>query len=330
MIPSRVLKRPLRGDDVERWQLFLLGQEIDPGPVDGVFGVGTETATKAFQERHSIEVDGTVGGLTLQAAIALGFGSIEAPDALALPTPAEPMTATQFLESIRAASRPAREEAIVAAVLAGHVPSFLRTFRTISFSAAGLDGAMRVAAVRVLPDYLAIGTDDDFLRIPMSPISAQRIADACGCLLPTTKLVATFWSSADLKLPPRPLPAGPSMMSTEYYVRHQMWVEQQRGGRATGALIAGHKKDVVITNRLDGKPKSVAIFGWHQLNGVPIQPLSTLHENTYADYSHGIRLIHGAMIVDGAARPTAEVLRDRTLAPLLSDEGAIADPRAIR
>ncbi|APR86111.1 Hypothetical protein A7982_11460 [Minicystis rosea] len=119
-------------------------------------------------------------------------------------------------------------------------------------------------------------------------------------------------------------------MSTPYYEQHQAKIEQQRAGRATGALLAGHKKDVVITNRLGWKPKSVAIFGWHQLNGVPIQPLSTVHENTYADYSHGIRLIHGEVLVDGAKRATADVLGDRILAPLLSDEGVISDPRAIR
>ncbi|APR86110.1 N-acetylmuramoyl-L-alanine amidase [Minicystis rosea] len=413
MIPSRVLKRPLRGDDVERWQLFLLGQELDPGPIDGLFGAGTEQATRAFQQQHGLDADGKVGRLTLQAALALGFGSLDEPDdtdergpqwpprpdfapistlaerqalfgafqyresptetdrerivildhwqeenivrveipqirglpgaaangaischrlaaepilavfaaweraglldrvltwggcynprfvrglasqgvlsnhafgsafdinapynplgaepalvgkkgsvrelveiandfgfywgghfdsrpdgmhfelaklvedppvlhdlgahstleglsadpseMIALPTPDAPMTGTQFLETIRSASRPAREEAIVAALLEGHVPSFLRVFQHLAVSAPGRDGAMHAALVRVLPDYLAIGTDDDFIRVPMSPISAQRIADASGCLLPTTKLVTTIWANAALKLRP--------------------------------------------------------------------------------------------------------------------------------
>ena len=60
---------------------------------------------------------------------------------------------------------------------------------------------------------------------------------------------------------------------------------------------------------------------------VPIQPLSTVHENTYADYSHGVRLVSGTMVVDGVERPIAEVLQDPKLAGLVSDEGAIRRPR---
>ena len=44
----RVLKRGLSGDDVERWQQFLLGQgqQLE---VDGGFGEDTFEATKKFQ-----------------------------------------------------------------------------------------------------------------------------------------------------------------------------------------------------------------------------------------------------------------------------------------
>src|SRR5207253_1071838 len=58
-----------------------------------------------------------------------------------------------------------------------------------------------------------------------------------------------------------------------------------------GALIAGIKKDVVITNRLGEKPNHVAIYGWHKLDGDPIQPLTIVHISPYVDYSHGIRLV---------------------------------------
>ena len=36
----------------------------DPGPVDGVFGVATESAVKAFQQEREIPVDGIVGKVT--------------------------------------------------------------------------------------------------------------------------------------------------------------------------------------------------------------------------------------------------------------------------
>jgi hypothetical protein len=119
------------------------------------------------------------------------------------------------------------------------------------------------------------------------------------------------------------------MMSNDYYQRHNTMVEQQMAQRGSehGQLTAGHQKDVVISNRLTQHPDRVAIYGWHQPNGKPVQPLSTVHENSYADYSHGVRLVGGTMVVDGVERPLAEVLQDPELAGLVSNEGAIRNPR---
>jgi peptidoglycan hydrolase-like protein with peptidoglycan-binding domain len=36
----------------------------DPGPVDGVFGIATESAVKAFQQEREIPADGIVGKVT--------------------------------------------------------------------------------------------------------------------------------------------------------------------------------------------------------------------------------------------------------------------------
>ncbi len=51
-------------------------------------------------------------------------------------------------------------------------------------------------------------------------------------------------------------------------------IREKQPKNAAGKLIAGHKKDVVITNRLLTMPKRVAIYGWHRPNGSPIQPLA--------------------------------------------------------
>jgi len=83
----------------------------------------------------------------------------------------------------------------------------------------------------------------------------------------------------------------------------------------------------VISNALIARPGRVAIYGWQQPGGKNIQPLSTVHENTYADYSHGVRLVDSTMVVDGVERPIAEVLRDPVLCKLVSGEGVIRDPR---
>lgn len=45
-----------------------------------------------------------------------------------------------------------------------------------------------------------------------------------------------------------------------------------------------------------------------QFNGIPIQPLYNGHEQTYADYSHGIRLVQRVVILDSAAVMIDDIL----------------------
>jgi peptidoglycan hydrolase-like protein with peptidoglycan-binding domain len=69
----RILRRGSEGEDVRSWQNFLLGQNLLEGGVDGRFGPLTEKATRTFQQRNGLEVDGTVGPLTYAAALQKGF-----------------------------------------------------------------------------------------------------------------------------------------------------------------------------------------------------------------------------------------------------------------
>jgi hypothetical protein len=256
--------------------------------------------------------------------------SLSSSGSLALPPrPTSAPTGTQFIAQIKGLDANQREEAFLGQILAGNVPEQLRQFKEIDVSAKSPDGSQHQAKVRVLPDYLAIGSKDDYVLVPMTPLTAQKIADATGTSLPTRKLVNDIYKAAEVKLAPKPKPPGAQMTSTTYYAEHNATLQQQRDKAQAqpGQLIAGHKKDVVLSNRLDQKPKTVAIYGWHQPDGKAIQPLSTVHEDTYADYSHGIRLIGGTVRVDGVERPIAEVLHDPALAPLLSDEGALKSTR---
>ncbi len=175
-----------------------------------------------------------------------------------------------------------------------------------------------------MPDYLAVGSDDDFVRVPMTPMVAQRIADAFGCALPTQKIVDQIYKAASVKLAPMPLTEARE--ATETSLQHNTIVEKQRTGRKLGELVAGTKKDVVVTNRLTEKPNRVAIYGWHKLDGVPIQPLTIVHHNTYVDYSHGIRLVRRTVIVNDQPRDIRHVLHAAEYCPLLSDEGPLDRP----
>ena len=115
------------------------------------------------------------------------------------------------------------------------------------------------------------------------------------------------------------------MRSTAYLLRHNAIVQAQRASQA-GALDdleAGSKKDLVLTRRLWEMPGRVAIYGWHRLDGTPIQPLSLVHGARYADYSHGVRLVWSTAWLDGRPRRLEELLSRPQTAGWLSDEGAI-------
>jgi hypothetical protein len=157
----------------------------------------------------------------------------------------------------------------------------------------------------------------------MTPFTAQRIADRLGCVLPTPKMVDDMYAAAAIKLDPSPIPPTPAMTTVPVFIQHNETLRDQRKGRPLGALVAGHKKDVVIANRLFAAPGKVAIYGWHKRGGIPIQPLYTGHVATWVDYSHGIRLVRRRLIANGASTTVEAVLADPDLAPLLSNEGVM-------
>ncbi len=232
--------------------------------------------------------------------------------------PSDSPSGSELARSLRGLDREEREVRVLSEVVRGNVPSWLRDMRPVR-----IDGTVTFWAA---PDYLAIGSDTDFLRIPLTPQTAQRIADATGTSLPTTRMVDAIWNAAQVRLGPTPIPPNRLMTTIPVFEDHQRKVERQRRrARAEpGALVAGHKKDVVLTNELAERPEAVAIYGWHYLDGRPIQRLYLGHTNDWVDYSHGIRLVDDSVTVGRERRALADVLVDRELAGLLSSEGAMS------
>jgi len=221
-----------------------------------------------------------------------------------------------------------RDNEVLNQVLSGNLPAFLRQLTPVDFTGTRANGDAVRVTICVIPEYLSIGTNLDFVRVPMGLAAAARIANELGFLLPTTKMVDAIYGQARVRLAPRPMKPTSEMESTAYLVEHNRTLDAQRaaGGEGLTELTAGQKKDIVLTNRLRSKPGRVAIYGWHRPNGKPIQPLSTVHGAAYADYSHGVRLVSRTAYVDGVERDLADIIQDRELAPLVSSEGPIADP----
>ncbi|NUP06091.1 MAG: hypothetical protein HOW73_08535 [Polyangiaceae bacterium] len=237
------------------------------------------------------------------------------------PRPAGAETGSKFLERVEGLGRAATDEAIFEAISKGNVPEYERAWVPIEIG----DGEGPRAKLNVSCDYLAIGSDDDFIRIPMTPCAAQRIADLVGAVLPTVKLVNIIYEHASAKLPPSYIEGGPTEGTVEDYAVHHEKLERRRraAGFPLGVLTAGHKKDIVLSTRLEEKADCVAIYGWHKRDGDVIQPLSIVHSRRYADYSHGVRLVGGEMVLDGKPRRVVDVLADPALADVISDEGPL-------
>jgi hypothetical protein len=243
-----------------------------------------------------------------------------------IPTrPLHALTGSQFAESISTLDARQRERAVLAEILEGNLPTFLRRLIPVTLTSRTAGGRPLSATIFVMPDYLAIGADTDFLRIPMNLETAAAIAARFHFVLPTRKMVDAIYKQSAFHFVPEPLPPGPEMRSTDYYRTHNLMIERQARERGIplGPLVSGHKKDVVVTNLLARTQGRIAIYGWHRPNGAPIQPLSTVHGVCYADYSHGIRLVSEMAIEDGTFRPVRDILQDAVLANALSDEGTI-------
>ena len=81
--------------------------------------------------------------------------------------------------------------------------------RPVDLSYQRSDGSRLTGTVWVMPDYLAIGKDDDFLRMPLSLPDALTICDEYGFVLPTRKIVDAVYQQASLHLAPKPMTPGP-------------------------------------------------------------------------------------------------------------------------
>jgi hypothetical protein len=229
------------------------------------------------------------------------------------------LTGTDFYKTAFPFKWQQRDSFVLKEIFSGNVPSFLKKFIAVHVQVKDSStGKIIKATYYVAPDYLSVGTDKDWARINITPYAAQKIADSFNCFLPTKKMVDDIYKTAKVKLEPVPMYAFRDSTPTMY--QHHLIIEGQRKGRK--GLIAGIQKDVVITGKLlrDLKTDRVAIYGWHKLDGIPIQPLYTSHVYWWVDYSQGIRLVYRKIKINHKWIDYTDVLKDAVLRKLICDE----------
>lgn len=229
------------------------------------------------------------------------------------------ISGSSFYKKAAAMNWKQRDSLAVQEILSGNFPSFIKKMIGVHHSIIDSSTGKTIkATIYVTADYLSIGNNADWARIPLTPMAAQQIADSFHCFLPTKKIVDEIYKAAIVKLEPVPMYSYRDSTPTMY--QHHLIIEGQR--KQKKGLIAGIKKDVIITDQLNlpSKQNKVAIYGWHQLNGKPIQPVYTGHVNLYVDYSHGIRLVYELIKINGKWVSYTEVLKHPVWYRLLTDE----------
>lgn len=251
-----------------------------------------------------------------------------------LPEQQSKVSGTEFIDLTQNKSVQERDAMAGNLILRGNFPSFLRTFVPITITQGD-----NTLVYRVSPDFLRIGNDTNSVIWPLSAEQAQKIADAFGCILPTPKMSKQIWEQAKVRLSAKPLSGmtstignktySPSeftqskhMVSNEGIALHNKIIQRQLNdlNYRPGDLVAGGKKDIVLSNELTGTGR-MGLHGLYDSEGNAIQKGSlTPHPTNHIEYAIGTRLIdRNATLNNEKVDLLNDVLKSKTYANLINE-----------
>lgn len=246
----------------------------------------------------------------------------ESPSKIHFPETSKQFDLDIFIKSNKNKLKDTRQRAGLDELLNGNIAPFSKKLQPIYLKKT-IDGVLQVLKIWVTSDYLALGTDDKHLRFPLSFEHTLELLKKFNALLPTTVIVDAVYAQSLQKVYAHPLPPiDGKMESFAYYQQIQKLIEKDLKGKLPFGLLAGHKKDLVLSKKLSSKPNSVAIYGWYYPSGRRIQNLNLDHNAKYVDYSHGIRLVAPIAELNGKEIEVKNILKDPILSQLISNEGA--------
>jgi hypothetical protein len=180
--------------------------------------------------------------------------------------------------------------------------------------------------------------------VNVSATLQQQLADLLGALLPTPKVMDLAWLGRAATILPFTMPiaaTSAAMVTASSALDSRI----EAAGNPQGPLAL--QKTWCIGNSLLAHPGKAMNYGFFCIPNQPnnyysgigteacvsfpldpkrgrvIQGQGWAHDPSHCDYSQACPLLHRSCKVDGVDSDLATVLQDKTLAPLLSHEGAL-------
>lgn len=195
-----------------------------------------------------------------------------------------------------------------------------------------VDGRGHHGTLFVSADTLRIGEPGDSCRFMVTATMAQKIADALGFQIPTTKMCDMVHESATVIVEPYLTTPDDHMADTQRMVDVNAELDRRINGRE--GLASSLSKDWCLSHKWNlgqgavnyGYFSAKAPYTSH--SGLRLwQQAGTRHNLLHQDSSQQFRCILGNMILDGEQKSVADVLMSADLSELLSDEGAFSFTR---
>jgi hypothetical protein len=172
----------------------------------------------------------------------------------------------------------------------------------------------------VMTDYITV----DGMRVPMSGITAQKIADHFGLNLPTPQMVDEIYRNADVQVVAQPLSGsgttvdgqrysgndvvqkgvGYAPFAVAYNDKINQQLAEQNAQPGGDQIVAGFAKDIVPPV----KPGSLGLYGLYNAQGKPIQGGNgqTPHNiGVHTEYGSFVRLVSPTVTIEYPGGQTA-------------------------
>lgn len=157
------------------------------------------------------------------------------------------------------------------------------------------------------------------IRLPVSVLAGQIIADANQATLPTTAIADAIWKARSVSLTPEPLVPAYAQSTNMTSVCAWLFEEERIAdqiSRTFGAvmpsgIVSTTGKVYVLDPALAQNPPFCPMYGWWQKDGKPIQTVNPhAHPPNYFDYSHEVQMVKLACTYNGLPASLVDVYRD--------------------